>query len=220
MTITVSKPDKVNVCEDGKREFKSSIFFAPGEKLPVLKQMREIAASIFVYDGTTDKYQLKIRHILQAFLSPNHRNYLGEIRFAKMGETNKRVICRIDVKKCSDDDFVYFIAKDKINGLVIDGKHAGDVKSWKECYQRLCCELNKMGAARFDSLPDDEFFCKRAVEVPGKVCFYDEDKSCIDFLRTSGFSSRKCTSALVYLKRSSRVTCDLAMDACLLRASP
>ena len=347
MTITVSKPEKVNVCEDGKTEFKSSVFFAPGEKLPALKQMREIAASIaafmnadggtlyigvaddgtisgieddldvlaysaqmveivtsqfndagFVYDGTTDKYQLKIRHILQAFLSPNHRNYLGEIRFAKMGETSKRVICRIDVKKCSDDDFVYFIAKDKINGLVeeivvrsgnrkmrlhgrardefvkgrwaksmfvriaamkadnpsvsadallsgienllvkkqvgiqiiveggqpltkeglgpmkspgglvIDGKHAGDVKSWKECYQRLCCELNKMDAAKFDDLPDDEFFGKwfkreepkqpgqkrtkkcmgcyrdkfgskpdvRAVEVPGKVFFYDEDK--------------------------------------------
>ena len=45
-------------------------------------------------------------------------------------------------------------------GLVFDGKHAGDVKTWKECYQRLCQKLNEIDAAKFDGLPDDEFFCK------------------------------------------------------------
>ena len=317
MTITVSKIEKINVVEDGKTEFKSSIFVAPGMNAPSMKQMREIAASIaafmnaeggclyigvsddgtisgieadlnilahsadmvqittsqfndsgFIYDGSTDKYQLKIRHILQAFLSPNHRNYLGEIRFAQMGEVTRRIVCRIEIRKCNDDDFVYFISKDKINGLVeeivvrsgnrkirlhgrardefvkerwaksifvqiaemkagspslsadallsgienllvkkqvgirvvveggqpltkdglgpikspgglvIDGKHAGDVKSWKECYLRLCCELNKMDAAKFDSLPDDEFFGKWFKREEPKLLGQKRAKKC------------------------------------------
>ena len=300
MTITVNKPsEKVNVCEDGKTEFKSSIFFLPASNMPDVKQMREIAASVaafmnaeggvlyigiaddgtirgieddldvlaystqmveirtsqfcdagFVYDGSTDKYQLKIRHLLQAFLSANHINYLGDIQFAKMGDVEKKLVCRINIKKCRDDDYVYFIAKDKVyglveeivirsgnrkirlhgkdrdefvkerwarskfaqivelwknnrglspddllsgienllvrkqvgikvvveggqpltkeglgpmkspGGLVFDGKHAGDVKTWKECYQRLCQKLNEIDAAKFDCLPDDEFFAK------------------------------------------------------------
>ena len=299
MTITVTRTsDKVNVCEDGKTEFKSSIFFLPSSNMPDVKQMREIAASVaafmnaeggtlyigiaddgmirgiesdldtlaysaemveirtsqfcdtgFVYDGSTDKYQLKIRHLLQAFLSANHINYLGDIQFAKMGDVEKKLVCRINVKKCRDDDFVYFIGKNRVGlveeilvrsgnrkiplfgkardefvkerwakskfaqiaelwksnhnlspdallsgieellvrkqvgikvvveggqsltkeglgpmkspgGLVFDGKHAGDVKTRKECYQRLCQKLNEIDAVKFDDLPDDEFFAK------------------------------------------------------------
>ena len=150
MTIKVNKPnEKVNVCEDGKTEFKSSIFFLPSNNMPDVKQMREIAASVaafmnaeggvlyigiaddgtisgieddldflaysaeaveiwtsqfndtgFVYDGSTDKYQTKIRHLLQAFLGHNHINYLGEIQFAKMGGADKKLVCRVNVNKC------------------------------------------------------------------------------------------------------------------------
>ena len=57
MTITVNKPEnkpgnkpeKANVRENDKTEYKSSVFFAPGEKLPGFKQMREIAASIAAF---------------------------------------------------------------------------------------------------------------------------------------------------------------------------
>ena len=50
MTITVNKPsEKVNVCEDGKTELKSSIFFLPAGNMPDVKQMREIAASVAAF---------------------------------------------------------------------------------------------------------------------------------------------------------------------------
>lgn len=223
----------------------------------------------FVYDGTTDKYQLKIRHLLQAFLSANHINYLGDIQFAKMGDVEKKLVCRINIIKCRDDDFVYFIAKDKFlglveeivvrsgnrkirlhgkardefvkerwarskfaqiaelwknnrglspddllsgienllvrkqvgikvvveggqpltkeglgpmkspGGLVFDGTHAGDVKSWKECYQRLCQKLNEIDAAKFDGLPDDEFFCKWFKREEAKLPGQKRAKKCM-----------------------------------------
>ena len=263
----------------------------------VALRLPQMDDSTAIYKATPDHYQLKLQHILQAFLSPNHAK-LFSISYVKSSKT-KTLCCKIDIKKCADDDFVYCSVKHSANkpavdeifvrignekkplqgrerdefvrgrwaksmfvriaamkmgnpsvsadallsgienllvkkqvgiqivveggqpltkeglgpmkspgGLVIDGKHAGDVKSWKECYQRLCCELNKMDAAVFDSLPDDEFFGKwfkreepkqpgqkrakkctgcypdklgsnpdvRAVQVPGKVYFYDEDK--------------------------------------------
>ena len=215
----------------------------------VVLRLPQMDDSTSIYKATPDHYQLKLQHILQAFLSPNHVK-LFSISFVKSPKM-KTLCCKIDVKKCSDDDFVYCsvkyvptkpavdeifvrignekkplqgrgrdefvrgrwaksmfvqIAKMKAGnpsvsadvllsgienllvkkqvgiqvvveggqpltkeglgpmkspgGLVIDGKHAGDVKSWKECYQRLCCELNKMDAAKFDDLPDDEFFGK------------------------------------------------------------
>jgi len=204
----------------------------------------------FSYKANNDGYSRKLQHILQAFLSPNHAR-LYEISFGRLGKTSQKLCCRIKVKKCAEDDFVYcsekysptkpvvdeifvrigcekkmLLGKERDNfvrsrweksmfvklagmradnpsvmteellegikklvkdrqigvqvvveggqpltteglgpmkspgGLVFDGKHAGDVKTWKECYQRLCQKLNEIDAAKFDGLPDDEFFCK------------------------------------------------------------
>lgn len=348
MTITVNQLEKVNAVEGQKVEFKTSAFYAPGERNPGLKQMRTIAETVaafmnadggslfigvaddgtirgidgdfavlatmqssvalklpsmndadFPYRANADHYQLKLQHILQAFLSPNHVKYVKSISFGRMSKTSKETCCRIDVNKCAEDDFVYCsekysstkpvvdeifvrvgnekkmllgrerdefvkerwakskfaqiaelwkhnsglspddllsgienllirkqvgikviveggqpLSKDGLGpmkspgGLVFDGKHAGDVKTWKECYQRLCQKLNEIDATKFDELPDDEFFAKwfkreepklpgqkrakkctgcypdklgskpdvRAVEVPSKVYFCDEDK--------------------------------------------
>lgn len=204
----------------------------------------------FPYKANNDGYSLKLQHILQAFLSPNHAR-LYEIGFGRLGKTSQKLCCRIVVKKCDEDDFVYCSEKyspvkpvvDEIfvrigcekkmllgkerddfvrsrweksmfvklagmrannpsvmteellegikklvedrrvgvqvvfeggqpltteglgpmkspGGLVFDGKHAGDVKTWKECYQRLCQKLNEIDAAKFDCLPDKDFFSK------------------------------------------------------------
>ena len=213
----------------------------------VLSSMND---ATFPYKANNDGYSLKLQHILQAFLSPNHAQ-LYEISFGRLGKTSQKLCCRIKVKKCADDDFVYCTEKyssakpvvDEIfvrigcekkplqgrerdefvrsrweksmfvklagmrannpsvmteellegikklvedrrvgvnvvveggqpltteglgpmkspGGLVFDGKHAGDVKTWKECYRRLCQKLNEIDAAKFDGLPDDEFFAK------------------------------------------------------------
>lgn len=211
-----------------------------------LPSMNDVA---FPYKANNDGYRLKLQHILQAFLSPNHAQ-LYEIGFGRIGKTSQKLCCRIAVKKCADDDFVYCsvkysdkpvveeifvrignekkllvgrerdefvrsrweksmfvklagmradnpsvmtekllegikkLVKDRRigvqvvveggqpltteglgpmkspGGLVFDGKHAGDVKTWKECYRRLCQKLNEIDAAKFDGLPDDEFFAK------------------------------------------------------------
>jgi hypothetical protein len=204
----------------------------------------------FPYKANVDHYRLKLQHILQAFLSPNHAQ-LYEIGFGRLGKTSQKLCCRIAVKKCAEDDFVYcsekyspgkpvvdeifvrignekkmLLGKERDNfvrsrweksmfvklagmradnpsvmteellsgikkliedrrvgikvvveggqpltmdglgpmkspgGLVFDGKHAGDVKTWKECYQKLCRKLNEIDAAKFDCLPDDKFFSK------------------------------------------------------------
>lgn len=57
---------------------------------------------------STDKYELKIRAIVKAMLSANASQYLGDIKFAKMGE---KVVCRIEAKACRPDDFVYTFYK-------------------------------------------------------------------------------------------------------------
>lgn len=63
--------------------------------------------SEFIYKATRDHYQLKLQHIFQAFLSPNHAKYVESIGFGHMTKTSKEWCCRIVVKKCGEDDFVY-----------------------------------------------------------------------------------------------------------------
>lgn len=169
MTITVSQPEKINAVEGQKVEFKTSVFYAPGEHNPGIKQMRTIAETVaafmnaeggtlyigvaddgtvkgiggdldvlvtqpmsialkfpqmndstLVYKGTTDHYQLKIQHILQAFLSPNHAKYVEGITFGRVSKTSQELCCRIVVKKCADDDFVYCSVKYASTRPVVD----------------------------------------------------------------------------------------------------
>lgn len=57
------------------------------------------------YAGTPDKYQLKIRAIVKAFLSPHARDYIGNISFKAM---ERKPVCCITVKPCKADEYVYF----------------------------------------------------------------------------------------------------------------
>ena len=169
MTITVNKPEKINVAEGQKVEFKTSAFYAPGEQNPCIRQMRTIAETVaafmnaeggtlyigvadngtiygiggdldvlgflassvalkmpkmndseYEYKATTDHYQLKLQHILQAFLSPNHAKYIESIGFGRLTKTSKELCCRIAVKKCEEDDFVYCLEKYGANRPVVE----------------------------------------------------------------------------------------------------
>lgn len=64
----------------------------------------------FAYKATTDHYQLKLQHVLQAFLSPNHAKYV-KIGFVKASKTSQTLCCRISAKKCEADEFVYCLEK-------------------------------------------------------------------------------------------------------------
>ena len=234
-----------------------------GEDLDVLAHMRSSVAlklpnmndETYVYNGTTDHYQLKLQHVFQAFLSPNHAKYIELIDFGRMTRTSHEKCCRIKVKKCADDEFVYCTEKygskpvveeifvrignekkplqgrardefvearvkagfeaqlavvrasvaaagtgnngyaavmdsvrellerldrqrlvgaevvvtgaqpldeehlkpmGKPKGVVFDGAHLCDVKSWKEVFRAIYCKLNDLSPASFDSLPNDE----------------------------------------------------------------
>ncbi len=64
----------------------------------------------FAYKATTDHYQLKLQHVLQAFLSPNHAKYVS-IGFGRASKTSQTLCCRISAKKCEADEFVYCAEK-------------------------------------------------------------------------------------------------------------
>ena len=60
------------------------------------------------YGATRDKYELKLRAIVKACLGPNAREYIESIDF---GAIAGEQICRIKVKPCRSDDFVYAYRK-------------------------------------------------------------------------------------------------------------
>lgn len=62
----------------------------------------------FSYGATADKYELKIRAIVKAFLSANARDCLGSVLVRKMGAKD---VCRIECKPCRPDEFVYAYRK-------------------------------------------------------------------------------------------------------------
>lgn len=50
-------------------------------------------------------------------------------------------------------------------GLVFDGAHVCDVKGWKGAYEALLKKLNELDAAKFDALPEADYFRKFFVAV-------------------------------------------------------
>lgn len=56
-------------------------------------------------------------------------------------------------------------------GLIFDGEHVRDVKSWKDCYLALLEKLNSIDPARFADLPDERDFSKNFVrQAPRTRC--------------------------------------------------
>jgi len=62
----------------------------------------------YTYGATADKYELKIRAIVKAYLSANARDYLGSVLVRTMGTKD---VCRIECKPCKPDEFVYAYRK-------------------------------------------------------------------------------------------------------------
>ena len=155
--ISVNTFDKVDVKEDQKTEFKTSIFIDAETNAPGIKQMLKIARTLaafmnadggmlyvgvtddkqirgiaddlailsnspssvavhtvrfnddgFTYGATEDKYELKLRAIAKAFLSPNAVNNIAAVLVRPMGG---KPVCRIEVKPCNPDEFVYCFRK-------------------------------------------------------------------------------------------------------------
>lgn len=62
----------------------------------------------FTYGETADKYELKIRSIVRAFLSPNANALVGQIVTKPV---NGKSVCRVVCKPCAPDEFVYSYRK-------------------------------------------------------------------------------------------------------------
>lgn len=58
----------------------------------------------YVYDDSEDKYELKIRAIIKAYLSPNAHEYVKAIHIR---EVDGKKVCRIAVTPCRANDYVY-----------------------------------------------------------------------------------------------------------------
>lgn len=139
--------------EDQWKEYKTSIFVAPGEHSPGAKQMKTIASTLaafmnaeggilfigvtdnyqasgiesdlkvleysssqvklvterksdkgYTYKGTVDHYELKLRAIVQAFLSDNARECISGIKFYNV---NGKCVCRVVCLPCKAGEWVY-----------------------------------------------------------------------------------------------------------------
>ncbi len=64
--------------------------------------------STYTYGGTPDKYELKIRSIVRAYLSPNANALVGQIATKPV---NGKPVCRVVCKHCAPDEFVYSYRK-------------------------------------------------------------------------------------------------------------
>ena len=155
--ISVSAFNEVDVKEDQKTEFKTSIFVDAETQQPGIKQMLKIARTLsafmnadggmlyvgvadnkqirgiaddlailtntpesvvvhtvrfnddgFTYGATEDKYELKIRAITRAFLSPNAGACIKSVLVRPVGGKS---VCRVEVIPCKPDEFVYFYSK-------------------------------------------------------------------------------------------------------------
>ena len=130
--------------------------------------------STFAYKATHDHYQLKLQHIFQAFLSPNHVG-LCSISFVKTPQT-KTLCCKIDVKKCAEDDFVYCSVK-----------YAADRPAVDEIFVRIGNEKKPLqGRAR------DEFVEKRV-----KAGFDSQLKTLRDSMSMAGTQGTNAVLASV-----------------------
>ena len=66
--------------------------------------------SAFTYGNTADKYELKIRSIVQAYLSPNANALVGQIVTKPVG-VGRKPVCRVVCKPCAPDEIVYSYRK-------------------------------------------------------------------------------------------------------------
>ncbi len=62
----------------------------------------------FSYGATEDKFELKIRAIARALLSPNAEQCITSVLVRSVAE---KLVCQIEVKPCNKDEFIYFFQK-------------------------------------------------------------------------------------------------------------
>lgn len=70
-------------------------------------------------------------------------------------------------------DDPHFDALGSPKGFVFDGKHVCDVKGWTGAYEALLVKLNELDAAKFDALPDMDFFKRYFVRVQPRKKYSD-----------------------------------------------
>lgn len=62
----------------------------------------------FSYGATEDKFELKIRAIVRALLSPNAEQCIKSVLIRSVAG---KLVCQIEAKPCNKDDFIYFFQK-------------------------------------------------------------------------------------------------------------
>ena len=91
----------------------------------VVLHLPQMDDATFTYGASYDKYQLKLRNILKAFLGPNHMKYLGEIKFVNVPIRPSRApssntCCIVEAKKCEESEFVYCSEKYSANSPAVE----------------------------------------------------------------------------------------------------
>ena len=85
----------------------------------------------FTYDASEDHYELKIRALARAYLSPNAAECIDKVAFVK---ANGVLVCCIKVKPCKPDEVVYFYEfqprdKTEVEQIYVrDGNHKIQLK--------------------------------------------------------------------------------------------
>ena len=104
----------------------------------------------------------------------------------------------------------------KPKGVVFDGAHLCDVKSWKEVFRAIYCKLNELSPVAFDSLPDDEpKWFKRGKRCTG--CYTEKFGTAND-VRASEMSNKKYLCNENYFLRKLMSACGVDASRFMVRA--
>jgi hypothetical protein len=104
----------------------------------------------------------------------------------------------------------------KPKGVVFDGAHLCDVKSWKEVFRAIYCKLNEISPASFDSLPDDEpKWFKRGKRCTG--CYTEKFGTAND-VRASEMSNKVYLWTENYFLRKLMSACGVDASRFMVRA--
>ena len=116
-----------------------------------------------------------------------------------------------------DEKTLAAISKPK--GVVFDGEHLCDVKSWKEVYEAIYRKLNNINSAAFDTLPENEpKWFKRAQQ--GKRCTgcYKVKLGTQGDVRAVEIANKLYLWRETYFFRKVFATCNVDVDRFMVRA--
>lgn len=151
----------VNARDNEEHIYKHLVFKRFGNQKRILKDLERDA---FIQE----RARAAMLENVQAVISKNSGNISEQVRSAIAEAMSGRMIgCDFEIEGAISLAEENFAAIKSPKGVVFDGKHVCDVKSWKEAYLAILDKLQEIDASKFDTLVGDTFFGKYFIVPEG-----------------------------------------------------